>query len=124
MRILLKKTSTNRRRNGPRITFIITWNFTDVFVRPNNIEEFKQPLLRAVGCLVDVVGGYPDLVVPRPKIQLDEERRPVQLVEKLFHNRNQELVLHGDTVEHAVVHAKPPGSVVLLDEQHRCCESR
>ena len=68
---------------------------------------------------VHVVRVNTHLMISGAKIQLGEVTRSVEFVEQLLDNGYRELVLDGDCVERPIVDAKPPGGVLLLDQQHR-----
>jgi hypothetical protein len=63
-------------------------------------------------------------MVPRPKVKLGEETGAVELVEKLVDDGDRERILDGEGVQGAVVDAKSPRAVSLLDEQDRGGEGR
>jgi hypothetical protein len=85
-------------------------------------QEFKQALMRAEHCFVNVVSVHEHLVVARPEIKLGEESRAMKLIQELLHNRSRKLILDRLTVECPVVDAESPGAVRLLDQEHWCRE--
>jgi hypothetical protein len=66
--------------------------------------------------LVDIAESHANLVVPESKVQLGEESSTVEFVQKFIQHRNGEHILNREGVQGAVVSAKTPGSVCLLDK--------
>jgi hypothetical protein len=61
-------------------------------------------------------------VVARAQVELGEVAGTMQLVQKLVHHRDGELVLGRPRVEGAVVNAETLGAVWLTNEENRCRE--
>ena len=58
--------------------------------------------------LVDVLRPHPNLMVPRPEVELGEEAGAMELVEQLIDDGYQKSVLDGECVEGAVIDTEAP----------------
>jgi hypothetical protein len=87
-------------------------------------QELVQPIVSAERRIVDIIRTHAHLVVPRTQVQLGEVPRPMELVQQLVDHENGEGVLHRERVEGAVIDAKVPGPVGLLDKEDRRREGR
>ena len=66
--------------------------------------------------LVNVTFLNSDLVVPGTEVQFGEVTRPMKFVQELVNDRDRIFVFDCDVVKGAVIHAKPPHSICLLNE--------
>jgi hypothetical protein len=62
---------------------------------------------------------HPHLVVPRTQIKFGKELCTPKFIQKLFNNRNWELIFDYLLVESTIIYAESPGIIVLLYKQHR-----
>ena len=60
--------------------------------------------------------SHPNLVVAGTEVQLGEELRTMQLIKEFVDDGDGEGILDGEGVQGAVVHAKPPSPILLLDQ--------
>ena len=67
--------------------------------------------------LVNIIGVHPHLVIPGAQIQLGEEARAVEFVKEFIDHGDGKRVLDSEGVEGAVVDAKSPRAISLLDEK-------
>jgi hypothetical protein len=111
-----KKSSTNRCRNGRNTSFMSAWKVAGAFVSPNGITMNSNSPSCPEHRLLHVVAVYQNLVVAGVQIELGEERSASQLVERLFDDRDRELVADGLGVQCPIVDTELPRAVGLLDE--------
>jgi len=56
------------------------------------------------------------LVIAGAEVQLGEELRTMQLIKEFVDDGDGESILDGEGIKSAVVYAKPPSPVLLLDQ--------
>jgi hypothetical protein len=82
-------------------------------------QELIEVVVGAECGLVYIFWPHAHLVVPRPEVQLGEEPRAVEFVEKLIDHQYGEHVLDSERVQGPVVDAEAPRPVGLLDKDRR-----
>lgn len=85
-------------------------------------DELIESFMSAKSRLVSIRWVHADLVVPCPEVQFREEDSVVQLIEQLFDQWNGEFVFDGYVVKLPIVNAKPPRSVLLVNQYDGCCK--
>jgi len=71
-------------------------------------QELVEAVVGAERRFVDILRPHPHLVIPRPKVELGEEARAMELVQELVDDGDGERVLDGEGVQGAVVDAETP----------------
>jgi hypothetical protein len=79
-------------------------------------EIFEMTTESAKCYLVNVLGPHPNLVVPRPKIQLGKDLCTMQFIKKVLDDRNRKLIFDGLRIELAEIDTEALRTIFLVDK--------
>jgi hypothetical protein len=79
-------------------------------------HELKVAVVSTKHHLGHIFGMHANLMISAPEVQLGEITRPIQLIQKLLHNRDGKLVLDRLSIECPIIDTKSPRPVLLLDQ--------
>ena len=69
-------------------------------------------------CLWNIFIPSPKLIVPGTKINLQEETRPLEMIEQVIYYGNLLPVIHIDFVELPIIDTHPKGSIHFFHKPH------
>jgi hypothetical protein len=92
--------------------------------QPERHDEIFEMTTESAKCyLVNVLGPRPNLMVPRPKIQLGEDVCTMKFIKKVLNDRNGKLIFDSLRIEFAEINTEALGAIFLVDKYNWRCIS-